>query len=607
MTTLPQKLLPMLGWWPKVTRQTLRDDALAGLSGAIIVLPQGVAYATIAGMPPVYGLYAAMVPAVVASLFGSSWHLVTGPTAAISLVVFAAVAPLAQPASPEYVSLVLTLTLFVGVLQLALGFARLGAFVNFVSHTVVIGFTAGAAVLIATSQLKNFFGVSGAGSSSFASMVGSFLDHIGEINPYITAVGAVTLAAAILARKYFRKIPYMIVAMLVGSLCAMVLNAVFGPQSTGINVVGALPTGLPPLSHADLATPHLQALATAALAITMLALTEAVSIARAIALRSEQPIDGNQEFIGQGLSNIAGSFFSGYASSGSFTRSGVNYDAGARTPLASVFASLFLLLIVLAVAPLVAFLPIAAMAAVLFMVAWSLIDQHHIRSILRVSRAETAVLLATFLATLFMQLEFAIYVGVVLSLMLFLERTSRPEIRDAMPAAGEDTYHFVPNTSGKECCQLKIVFVDGAIFFGAVNHLQQALRRIDEVDPAKKHVLILAPGVSFIDVAGAEMLAQEARRRRKMGGALYFHRLPPAVVRMLAKGGYLKDIGEENLYPMGPRVIDAIYPRLDSDVCRTCPTRVFRQCSVALPNGEPREAQTATSAPPAPRTSRIEN
>lgn len=606
MATLPQKLLPMLAWWPRVTKETLRHDALAGLSGAIIVLPQGVAYATIAGMPPVYGLYAAMVPAVVASLFGSSWHLVSGPTAAISLVVFAAVAALAQPASAEYVSLVLTLTLLVGVFQLALGMARLGAFVNFVSHTVVIGFTAGAAVLIAVSQLTNFFGVPGPGSSSFVSMAGSFLGHIGKINPYITAVGAVTLAAAILVRKYFRKIPYMIVAMLAGSLFAAALNAVLGAQATGIPVVGALPNGLPPFSHADLTTPHLQQIATAALAITMLGLTEAVSIARAIALRSEQPIDGNQEFIGQGLSNIAGSFFSGYASSGSFTRSGVNYDAGARTPLASVFASLFLVLIVLAVAPLVAFLPIAAMAAVLFMVAWSLIDLHHIRSILQVSRAETAVLLATFLATLFVQLEFAIYVGVVLSLMLFLERTSRPEIRDAMPAPEEDTYHFVPNTSGKECCQLKILFVDGAIFFGAVNHLQQALRRIDEVDPSQKHVLLLAPGVSFIDVAGAEMLAQEARRRRKMGGALYFHRLQPAVVQMLAKGGYLKDIGEENLYPMGPRVIDAIYPRLDSDVCRTCPTRVFSQCSVALPNGKPRDA-TATSTPSTERTSRIEH
>ncbi|MBL8480104.1 MAG: sodium-independent anion transporter, partial [Sterolibacteriaceae bacterium] len=335
---------------------------MAGLTGALIVLPQGVAFATIAGLPPEYGLYAAMMPAIVAALFGSSWHLVSGPTTAISIAIYGAIHHLAEPGTPQYVGLILTLTLQVGIFQLALGMARMGALVNFISHTVVIGFTTGAAVLIAASQIRAFFGVEIARGLPFYEVLHQFAIQIDRINPWVASVGVATLAAGILARRYWKKFPYMIAAMLVGSVVAYVLNTVIGQAATGIKTVGALPAGLPPLSLPDFSFAALKKTFGPALVITLLALTEAVSIARAIAVRSEQRIDGNREFIGQGLSNIAGAFFSGYASSGSFNRSGVNYEAGARTPLATVFASVFLVLILLAVAPLAAYLPNAAMA-----------------------------------------------------------------------------------------------------------------------------------------------------------------------------------------------------------------------------------------------------
>ena len=578
-----------------VNRGSVRADLIAGLTGTVILVPQAVAYASIAGLPPEYGLYTAIVPVIVAALFGSSLHLVSGPTAALSIVIFATLSPLAVPGSAAYIQLVFSLTFLCGVLMIAMGLARLGFLVNFISHSVVIGFTAGAAVLIATSQLKNFFGVSAAASASFIETLSRFAHALPQANPYAVGVGMVTLLASIGTRKYLPNVPHMISAMLVGSACASALQAAFG-NGVGIATVDAIPRSLPPLSMPELSVQTVRDLGAIALALTMLSLTEAIAIARAIALKSGQRIDSTQEFIGQGLANLVGSFASSYVSSGSFTRSGVNHAAGAKTPLASVFSALLLVLTLLAFAPLVRYLPIASMAAILLIVAYSLVDGHHIMTIVRTSRAEGAILSATFLATLFLHLEFAIYVGVLLSLMVFLERTARPTLRNAVPAPGVGSYHFIAQTNEPDCCQLKMVFIDGAIYFGAVDHVQRHLREIDAASPAQKHVLVLAPGINFVDSSGAGLLAQEARRRKAMGGGLYFHRLQTPVVETLERAGYLKEIGDDHLFNVGQDVIDAIYPRLDSDVCRTCATRIFRQCQAALPNGQPREPCEARTA-----------
>ncbi|KAF0166511.1 MAG: high affinity sulfate transporter SulP [Rhodocyclaceae bacterium] len=577
--------LPFLKWWPLVSRATVRDDLIAGLTGALIVLPQGVAFATIAGLPPQYGLYAAMVPAVIAALFGSSWHLVSGPTTAISIAVFASLSHQAEPGSAHYISLVLTLTFLVGMFQLVLGLARMGVLVNFISHTVVIGFTAGAAILIAASQVRSFFGIDIARGTPFYETIRQLFVQFADINPWVTAIAAITLVSGILARRYVKKLPYMILAMIVGSLIAEGLNLWLGEDVTGIRTVGALPATLPPLSMPDFSLGSLRATLGPALVITMLALTEAVSISRAIAVRSEQRIDGNQEFIGQGLSNIVGAFFSGYASSGSFNRSGVNYEGGARTPLASIFASIFLLLVLLLVAPLAAYLPTAAMAGILFLVAWGLVDFHHIEAIWHTSKAESAILVATLVGTLF-NLEAGIFIGVFLSLVMFLFRTSRPEIIPVVPAPEEGAYHFVRARGQPECPQLRIVRVNGPLYFGAANYVQQTLQQIDEDNPLQKSVLIAAASLSYIDVAGAEVLAQEARRRRRLGGGLYFYRLNQPLKNFLKQGNYVKDIGEGAFFPVMTNVTGALYWTLDPDVCRTCKTRIFKEChGTLLPDG----------------------
>jgi len=576
--------LPFLRWGHRVTAGTLRHDATAGLTGAMVVLPQAVAFATLAGLPPQYGLYAAMVPTVIAALFGSSWHLVSGPTTAISIVVFASVAPIAEPGSVDYVRLVLTLTFLTGLFQVAMGLARLGVLVNFISHTVIVAFTAGAALIIAASQAKNFFGIDIARGAHFHDVIEALATRAGEINPYVTAVALVTLISGVLARRYLKRVPYMIVAMVVGSLAAGLVNLQFGPEATGIRTVGQLDVGLPPLSLPDFSIGAIKSTVFSALVVTVLALTEAVSIARSIAVKSEQHIDANQEFMGQGLSNLVGSFFSGYASSGSFNRSGVNYESGAQTPLAAVFSALFLLGIVVLIAPLAAWLPTAAMGAILFLVAWGLIDFHAIREIWAFSRAETAVFMVTFVGTL-VELERGIFLGIITSLVFYLLRTSRPAVREFVPdpqAEPTSKRKFVLRHPGlPDCPQLSCLRVEGSIFFGAVDHVQKHVTAVDAADPRKKWLLLLARGVNFIDLAGAELLDREARRRGALGGGLAICGVKEGVCKPLHRGGHIPIIGDENLYDSKSEAIADIFPRLDPAVCATCRSRIFRECGAA--------------------------
>ncbi|MBI5165718.1 MAG: SulP family inorganic anion transporter [Magnetospirillum sp.] len=570
------KLLPFLSWLPMVNRRTLSADLSAGLTGAIVVLPQGVAFATIAGMPPEYGLYAGMIPAIVAALFGSSWHLVSGPTTAASLVLFSSLSALAEPGSASYVTLALTLAIMVGLAELTMGLFRLGSIVNFISHSVVIGFTAGAGVLIAANQIKNFFGLEIPRGAHFIDIFAYLFTHLGAIHWPVAVVGAATLATGIAVRRFLPRIPYMIVAIVVGSVVALAFNAGF---AAGIPTVGALPSSLPPLSAPSFDPAVWKALSSTAVAVTLFALTEALSISRALAVRSGQHIDGNQEFIGQGLSNIAGSFFSGYVATGSFNRSGLNYEAGAQTPLAAVVAGAGLMVLVVLLAPLAAYMPNAAMAGVLFLVAWGLIDRHHIAQIVRTSRAETLVLAATFLATLLVELEQAIFVGVVLSLLMYLNRTSQPRILVRVPDPDSSSRKFTTDPALPECPQLRIIRVDGSLFFGAVNFLQEALRGYEQEAPDRKHLIVVMSGVNFIDIAGAEALAQMARRFRARGGGLYLIRVKEAVAEVLRKGGQIEDIGAANIFDSKTQALRTIYRRLDGEVCRACRLSVFVECA----------------------------
>lgn len=573
-----RRLLPFLRWWPRVDGATARTDAWAGLTNAFVVLPQGVAFALIAGLPPEYGLYTAIVPAIVAALFGSSWHLISGPTLALSIIVYSTLSPLATPGSPEYITLALTLTLLAGAYQLAFGLARLGTLVNFVSPAVVTGFTAGAAILVVTSQLRHVLGIDiPPGGNNFLAVWGYALTHLDAVQPRVVAIALVSFTVAIAVRMVRPHWPYLLLAMVAGALAGLALQA----HAHAVPVIGTLPSTPPQPSLPSFELATVRELAADALAVALLGLIEAVSIARAIAMGSQQRIDGNQEFIGQGLSNVVGAFTSCYASSGSFTRSGINYHSGARTPLSAIFAALFLMAILLGFAPLAAYVPTAAMAGMIVLVAWNLVDRRHIREIVRVSRQDSIVLLVTFAATLLLDLAFAILAGVLLSLFLFLNRAANPAIFSLAPDPEHPKRRFA-NLRRKqltECPQLKIVRIDGPLFFGSVQTVGETLGRLAESGEARDHLLIVGSAINYIDSAGAQMLVAEAGRWRARGGGLYLCalRMEPRV--FLERSGYADAFGRDNLFFSKADAIAEIFERLERPICERCTARIFEECS----------------------------
>jgi len=343
-----------------------------------------------------------------------------------------------------------------------------------------------------------------------------------------------------------------------------------------------------------------QTLAPIALALTVIGLSEAISSARAVALKSGQRIDGNQEFIGQGLANIVGAFTSSYPTSGSFNRTGANYEAGARTPLACVFSALLLLVILLLVRPLAGYLPVASMAAVLFIIAWGLIDITAMRRVWRTSRADALTLAVTFIATLTIRLEVAILVGVLVSLLIYLNWATHPQVLRVAPDPSAQRRFRATRPDSLLCPQLDILRIDGAVFFGSVEHIRDEIEAARASRPATRHLLLIGTGINLIDNAGAELLGYLVKSLRESGTTLYLCRLRPSVHALLDRAGILDAIGRDRVFASKDQAIAAIYQRLDAAKCAACPARIFSECQVTLPDGSVRDKPRPelTLAPP---------
>lgn len=558
-----------------MTKKSLLADFIAGLTGAVIVLPQGIAYALIAGLPPEYGLYTAIITPIVAALFGSSLHLISGPTAAISIVVFSVASHVTPLGSSAFIGTVLTLTLLTGLIQYLLGLLRLGSLVNFISHTVIIGFTAGAALLIATSQFKYILGANLASHTNFFSSWWQLLQQMTSANRYSISIAFVTLLSIIIAKKINPKLPSMLIGMVIGSAFCWFING----ADYGVPLVGTLPPMLPQLSLPPLSYDLITSLLPGAMAVAILGLVEALAIAKAIGMRSGQRIDGDREFIGQGLSNIVGSFFACYAGSGSFTRSGVNYDAGAKSPMAAIFAALLLVLILLLIPGITVFLPLPAMAAAILLIAINLIDLSSILHVLK-NKEETAILLTTFIATLTIALEFAIYFGVILSLILYLRRTSKPKIIEIAPMSLQENDNFrnVDRFNLTTCPQVKIIRLDGSIYFGSVDHIQDTLADLQPIKQGQTHFILQCAGVNFIDLAGKEMLLKETKRIKALGGKLIFCGFKNTLLDDLKESDYLDTIGHEAFYSSTGDAVASFMPYLNKKRCDACQHPIFSNC-----------------------------
>ncbi len=566
-----QKFFPFLAWLP-LSKKYWKDDLIAGVTGTIIVIPQAVAFAMIAGMPPVYGFYTAMLTPVIAAIFGSSYHLVSGPTTTSSIVLYAIISKYVNVETDveAFVSLAILLSFMAGVIKLVMGIARMGKLVNFVSNSVIIGFSAGAGVLIAFKQLKHIFGIKVPQGSSFYHIIQYIVTHFSDTNWYAFAVASGTLIIALLIRR-IKKISrlYMLVAMIIGSLIAFWL----GGALHGIETVGHIPSNLPPFKVPAFNYQNMKMLNGGAIVLAILGLVEAAAISRSIALHTHQKLNTNQEFVSQGISNVVSSFFSCYTSSASFTRSSINYQSGAKTPMSAVISAVGLLIVVLFFAKYAAFLPKPAMGGIILLVGYNLIDFKHIKQIIVSSKRELMVFGITFLGTLFLDLEQALIIGVFLSLFFYLERTSKPNIAELGVDENNKFVNLIRVDNLKECSNLKVIRIDGSLYFGSIEKVADYFMKMYESHQVQ-NILVVSDGINFIDLAAAEWLTNEVLKWQKDRGGIYFSGMKLVSQDVLKKGGFIKQIGAENFFTDKHKAIAEIHKKFDTP----CDTKAFKEC-----------------------------
>jgi SulP family sulfate permease len=507
----------------------LAGDFSAGLTVAVMLIPQGMAYAMLAGLPPVVGLYAATIPLIVYAFVGSSRQLAVGPVAIVSLLTLSGISALAEPGSGQFVAFAALLALLSGVIQLGLGLFRAGFIVNFLSHAVISGFTSAAAIVIGLSQLKQLLGVSLASDHSVFGLVGEAALRIGEANPYTVVIGLASIAMLVAAKKVVPRFPAALVVVVV----ATVATWLFGLADKGVAIVGVVPSGIPAPSLPLLDMSAIPALLTTALTISFVGFMESFAVAKSIATREKYKIDANRELKGLGLANVAAGFFSGYPVTGGFSRSAVNYQAGARTGLASIITALLILATLFAFTSLFHYLPTAVLAAIIVVAVYGLVDVSGAVHLFKLKRTDGWTLLLTFAATLAIGIETGILVGIAFSMLVFIWRSAYPHSALLGYLARERVFRNVERFPEVQTFPGTLILrIDASLYFANMGFLENSLRSA-LVDHPDCHDIIL-------DFAGVnDMDAVAVRTLEVLIGDMEAHGV---TVRVAAMKGPVRDI-----------------------------------------------------------------
>ncbi len=558
-------------------RADLGPDLVAGLTVAAVAVPQSMAYASIAELPPHYGLYTAVLAAIVGALWGSSRYLSTGPTNANSLVVLSVLVAIAAPGEPIYLLAASVMAFLSGIFLLVLAGLRLGAMATLASHPVLLGFTAGAGVLIAFGQLRHLLGLEYPSTPAMYHMLGGLIEHAHETHWPTLAVGLGTLVLMVLLKRVSAKLPAALAAITAAALVVWLL----GLDHRGVQVIGNIPRSLPPLTwDATGMWPDLdlvRSLLVGSLAVAALGLVEAIAVAQSLARKEGQRLDSNQEFFGQGVANVTCGLFSGYPAAGSLTRSALNHLAGARTQVSGLFAGVTILVAMLLLAPYASFIPRAGLAGIVLVVAWSMVDRRGIMHVLRTSRTEAMIMTVTFVATLVVPLEFAVLAGVLVSLAMFVVKASLPRVYQTVP---DDTFrHMVEAVDKPTCPQVGIITIQGPLFFGAVYHVEEALRHHHEDHPGQINLVLRMHGVEMCDLTGVEMLESTVNTYRRLGGDVFIIRPRRPVRKIFEESGFLDRLGEDHILPQEGAIEHLFDSVVDPAVCSyECEHRVFAEC-----------------------------
>lgn len=532
MTFKLSKYFPILDWGSRYRGETFVNDGIAAVIVTIMLIPQSLAYALLAGLPPQVGLYASILPLVAYAIFGTSRTLAVGPVAVISLMTAVAAGKLAAQGSPEYLTVAILLALISGVMLTVMGLFRLGFIANFLSHPVISGFITASGILIAISQLKHILGVSASGHN-ILEMGQALISKLAEINMPTVVIGVISTLFLFWVRKGFKPLLMKLglserlagIGTKIGPVIAVVVSilAVFslGLADQGVKIVGDIPKGLPPLTVPEFDMELWRSLLASSLIIAIIGFVESISVAQTLAAKRRQRIDPDQELIGLGTANIAGAFSGGYPVTGGFARSAVNFDAGAETPAAGAFTAIGIALATLFLTPLLYFLPIATLAATIIVAVLSLVDIGSIKQAWKYSKSDFAAMMVTIVLTLTLGVEAGVMSGVAISIAMYLFKSSRPHF--AIVGQVRDTDHFrnIERHDVQTNPRLLTIRIDESLYFANARFMEDAVYDLALDKPEIEHVILMCSAVNDIDLSALESL--EAINERLKTANIKFH------------------------------------------------------------------------------------
>ena len=547
------RYLPILDWGRRYGRQELTGDLLAAVIVTIMLIPQSLAYALLAGMPAEAGLYASIVPIVLYAVFGTSRALAVGPVAVVSLMTAAALSNIAEQGTMGYATAALSLAFLSGAILLGMGLLRLGFVANFLSHPVISGFITASAVLIAASQLRHILGVSAEGHN-LLELLGSLVSHLGQTNLITLVIGVLATGALYWMRKGLRPVlrkaglgPRLAdITVKAGPVFVVILTtlAVWGLNldARGVAIVGEVPQALPPFTLPDLSPALLTQLFVPALLISVIGFVESISVAQTLAAKRRQSVDPDQELIGLGAANLGAAFTGGFPVTGGFSRSVVNFDAGAETPAAGAFTALGLAFAAVALTPLIHYLPKATLAATIIVAVVSLVDLTILRRAWDYSRADFSAVALTILVTLGLGVEAGVSAGVILSVLLHLYKTSKPHIAEVGRVPG--TEHFRNILRHEVLTDPKVVTlrVDESLYFANARYLENAVLTRVTGDAKVRHVILQCSAINEIDFSALESLERINERLRDMNVSLHLSEVKGPVMDRLKRAHFLDEL-----------------------------------------------------------------
>ena len=539
-----KKFFPILSWLPNYKKEFLQGDIAAGLTVGIMLIPQGMAYAMIAGLPPVYGLYAAMIPQVIYAIFGTSRQLGVGPVAMDSLLVAAAVSVIAEVGSHEYVVLAILLAFMMGVIQLVLGLARMGFLVNFLSKPVISGFTSAAALIIGLNQLKHLIGVDLPRNNNIFKIIIEAINQVGAINWIALAIGVIGILILKNVKKVNKAIPGALVVVVLGVLAVQFLHL----DNLGVQIVGVVPQGLPSFEIPDFQSVHFRELIPAALTLALIAFMEAVSVAKALQSKhkDEYEVDANQELIGLGMANVVGSFFLSYPTTGGFSRSAVNEQAGARTNLAALISAALVALTLLFLTPLFYYLPKAVLASIIMVAVFGLIDIKYPKFLWKTRKSDLLILLVSFVTTLAVGIKEGIALSVLISLLAMIYRSSKPHYAVLGKLPKTLVYRNIDRFNEAEIREdVLLIRYDANLYFANTSHFIDSIKKeVAAKGDSLKLIVLQGNGIAHIDSSAYLALADLIKELKSQNIMFYFTGLIGPIRDFLTNCGF-EEIGEQ--------------------------------------------------------------